>query len=141
MTTTKKQELKVEKADGILGHVWYDEAGGAAVPIVSVMPYPFIIPVTRKVGEVEVTLGTIKMMPGQNMVSEDDWNAVRDMPQVKKRLEENWIQPGVLGKQHKYELTETNKTKFIEEHCAKATSSKFSTDMVTGNVSISQLVR
>jgi len=134
------QTKRVEKATGVEhGHIWHDDKGGAHVEIVSIAPYPLMIPVLRKVGDAEIELGKIKLMPGQNVISEDDWNAVRDLPLVKKRLDERWLQVGRLTKSHKYELTETNKSRMIEEHCAKAKEVKFDISEVSDDRNLRQI--
>lgn len=121
---------KVEKADGLeVGHIWYTEGGASHIEVVSIAPYPLLIPIHKKVGNTDIQTGVLKLMPGANVIPEDDWNAVRELELVKKRLDERWLQPGRLMKGHKYDLTETNKARMIVEHCAKAAHVKFDNDL------------
>lgn len=126
MATTKK---KVEETED--GHVWYNNDGKPHVKVVSIAPYPLMVPVHQKVGDrgTMIEIGKVKLMPGENILAEDDWNRIRDLPLIKKRLDERWLQPGPQTRNHRYDLTEVNRSKFIEEHCKKARHQSFDDDL------------
>lgn len=135
MTAVNKEPKKVEvplseKAEDGLGRVFYDKDGGARVKIVSTAPYPLTVPVMVKLGDAQTQVGKVILLPGTNLVKEEHWNAIRDLELIQKRFDEGWLRLGALQKRDKYDMSETNKARMIEDHCAKAKHEKFEVETV-----------
>ena len=95
----------------------------ASVNVFSTVPYP--LTVSHSLGKKSKTRNTVKIMAGRNRVDAQVWDEIKDVPQVKARLDKGYMRAsedlsGDLKQKEKIDLLGTPSRGFIGELCQKS---------------------